>query len=159
MFLQKIALQDLADFIVDRFSDTGKIIGIDQAMRVARLVDCHPYYAQQLAQLLWLRTDNKVTEAAIDEAFDNLILQMSMLFQNLTESLSNPQLQFLKMLLEGETRFSAKENIDKYGLASSANVIRVKKALLIKEILDEQADGLSFLDPLYAHWLMKYYFL
>lgn len=159
MFLQKIALQDLADFIVYRFSDTGKIIGIDQAMRVARLVDCHPYYAQQLAQLLWLRTDNKVTEAAIDEAFDNLILQMSMLFQNLTESLSNPQLQFLKMLLEGETRFSAKENIDKYGLASSANVIRVKKALLIKEILDEQADGLSFLDPLYAHWLMKYYFL
>ena len=158
MFLQKIALKDLKSFLVERFNDTSKKIPADIAEKLALLMDCHPYYVQQLAQLVWLRTDVDVTVELVDEAMDNLILQMGLLFQNLTESLSNPQLQFLKMLLDGESKHTSKENIDKYEMGSSANVIRVRNALIAKEILDEPSNGLSFQDPVYAHWLRKYYF-
>ncbi len=90
---------------------------------------------------------------------ETLVLQLSMLFQNITETLSNSQVNFLKALLEGVSQFSSKQNIDKYHLGTSANVVRVKKALINKEIIDDQPGKIIILDPVYAAWLKLYYFL
>ena len=56
MFLNKIETPCLVEFFKSRFADTGKSIDDEASHLIAKLVDNHPYYAQQLAQLSWLRT-------------------------------------------------------------------------------------------------------
>ncbi len=158
MFLPKISIDYWIPFIQERFKSTGKDIDREQAERIATLTECHPYYVQQLALQTWLRTEKAVTIGIIDEALDNLVLQMSLLFQNITEDLTTSYVNFLKMILDGHTRYTSMENIDRYQLGTSANVIRIRKALISKEIIDEHEGKAILLDPLYAIWLKKYYF-
>lgn len=159
MFLDKIPAEYWGTFIRERFKSTGKEISKKQAVRIAGLVDNHPYYVQQLSQLCWLRTDTNLTDLIIDESLESLILQMSLLFQNLTESLNTSQVNFLKAFLDGVKMFSSKDSIEKYKLGTSANVNQIKKALIKKEIIDEQTGNIEILDPLYAIWLKKFYFI
>ncbi len=158
MFLSKISPDHWIPFIQERFISTGKAIDPEHAARIATLTECHPYYVQQLAQQTWLRTEREVTTGVIDEALDNLILQMSLLFQKITEDLTTSYVNFLRMILDGHTRYTSMENIGRYQLGTSANVVRIRKALISKEIIDEDAGTVILLDPLYAIWLKKYYF-
>ena len=159
MFLEKITTKDWEKFITGRFLATGKEIEPDQSCLIAALVDNHPYYVQQLAQLCWLRCDKKMTVEVIYQALDSLEMQLSLLFQNLTESFSTTQVNYLRAMISGETRFSSKETIQKYQLGTSANVSRIKKALTDKEIIDTINESSEFTDPVYKIWLKKYYFV
>jgi len=159
LFLSRIAINFWILFITERFRSTGKEISDSQAEKIAAMAEGHPYYVQQLAQLVWLRTGKEVTSKTVDEAMDGLVLQMSLLFQGITENLTTPQVNFLRMLIDGETRHTTKANIDKYQLGSSANVIRIKKSLIEKEIIDVQPSGLIILNPVYSTWLRNYYFI
>ena len=159
MFLTKISIEYWETFIINRFEETGKEITGEQAGKIATLVDFHPYYVQQLAQACWLRTAKNVSDSIIDEAIETLVLQLSMLFQNITETLSNSQINFMKALLDGVSQISSKQNIEKYNLGTSANIVKIKKALIKKEIIDDHLGELIFLDPVYARWLKIYYFI
>jgi hypothetical protein len=159
LFLSRIAIYFWIPFIRERFRSTGKAISDPHAEKIAVMAEGHPYYVQQLAQMVWLRTDKEVTSNIVDEAMDGLVLQMSLLFQGITENLTTPQVNFLKLLIDGETRHTTKANIEKYQLGSSAHVIRIKKSLIDKEIIDEQPGGVIILDPVYSTWLRNYYFI
>jgi AAA+ ATPase superfamily predicted ATPase len=158
IFLNKISLHDWISFIQKRFADSGKKIGNNEAGLIAELTDCHPYYVQQLAQQSWLRTENVCTKPVIEEAFHDLVLQLSMLFQNLTDGLNRTQLGLLKALTDKVEQLSSQRTILDYQLGTSANVVKIKKTLINKEIIDFQGSDISFLDPLYKYWLMEYYF-
>ncbi len=158
IFLEKIRTEDWIAFIRKRFSDTGKQIGGDEAGLISALADCHPYYVQQLAQQSWLRTDNSCSIQTVKDAFTDLILQFSMLFQTLADGLSNTQLNLLKAVLAGVDRLSSQNIINEYQLGTSANVAKIKTALITKEILDIKNGQLYFLDPLFRQWLKSYYF-
>lgn len=158
IFLQKISENNWEKFIQKRFTDTGKKISRENALLIARLVKCHPYYVQQLAQQSWLRSAKTCNDAVIKEALESLILQLGMLFQTITEGLSTTQVNFLKALLERAEQFSSKETLLQYNLGTSANILRIKQALINKEIIDIQNQTASLLDPVYEHWLAKYYF-
>ena len=73
-----------------------------------------------------------MTDEVIDQALDSLTLQLSLLFQNLIESLSTTQVNYLEAIINEENHFSSKETIQKYRLGTSANVSRIKKALIDK---------------------------
>ncbi len=158
IFLQKISEGDWKYFIKKRFSDTGKKIRDKEAILITELVECHPYYVQQLAQQSWLRTEELCSSDIVLESHESLINQLSMLFYTLTEDLSNKQIHFLKALIEEVSKLSANSTLQKYNLGTSANVLRIKQALTNKEIIDIQGENISFLDPVYKHWLKKYYF-
>ena len=69
------------------------------------------------------------------------------------------QLSLQKAVLDGVTKFSASDVIEKYRLNSSANVRRVKDALRKKEIITfDEKDEPVILDPLFEYWVSKYYF-
>ena len=159
IFLEKIAQNDWILFIQKRFTDTGKKIDGTCAAVIPELTDCHPYYVQQLAQQSWLRTEKICTAEIIKEAFNDLVLQLSMLFQNLTDGLSRTQLGFLRALTQNVDQLSSQSTILEYKLGSSANVVKIKKMLIDKEIIDIQKNEICFLDPLYKYWLKEYYFI
>jgi len=158
LFLEKISCEDWRKFIAKRFRDTGKFIPASDAELIASLVDRHSYYVQQLAQQVWLRTHEHCTTDFVHHAHDSMMRQMSLLFQEKTNALSNTQINFLKAVLKKVDHLSSKDVIQTYQLGSSANVQQAKKALINKEVLDSMGGKLEFLDPLYAAWLKRYYF-
>jgi len=158
IFLEKISVSNWITFIQKRFSDTKKEIGTYEAKLIADLVECHPYYVQQLAQQAWLRSDKVCTNIIINVAFDTLVLQLSMLFQALVDGLSNTQVNLLKALICNEQQLSSQVVLKKYQLGTSASVLKAKKVLSSKEVIDLQGENITFIDPLYKYWLKKFYF-
>jgi hypothetical protein len=158
IFLSKIFLNDWVPFIQKRFTDTGKKIGNHEAELIAELADCHPYYVQQLAQQSWLRTDISCSGDIVKESFQNMILQLSLLFQNLTDGLNRTQLNLLRALTDNIDQLSSQSTIQAYQMGTSANVLKAKKALIEKEIIEINGKKISFLDPLFKHWLKDYLF-
>ena len=159
MFLDKIHTDEWEEFIIQRFRATGKKIMPELARRIAQSVENHPYYVQQLSQLCWLRCPGTMTPGILDQALESLILQLSLLFQNLTEELTTTQVNYLQALLNAEKRLSSKEVILRYQLGTSANVARIKQALINKEIIDQIGQQQDILDPVYKLWLRRYYFV
>lgn len=158
MFLEKISKEDWIPFICDRFKETGKQVNKKSAGLIADLVECHPYYVQQLAQQSWLRTDEICTEEIILNAHQGIMDQLSLLFQSKTDELTNSQINFLNALIDGVTMFSSKETLNSYKIGTSANVIKIKKSLESKEIIDLLGNTVVFLDPVYRNWLETSYF-
>ncbi len=158
IFLEKIDTGSWIDFIRERFVSTGKSITENQAEQIVRLADKHPYYVQQLAQQVWLRTRRKCMEETTNQAFNDIIAQLSLLFATITETLTSSQINLLRAMIAGEKSLSSSEVISKYHLRSSANVNRSRKSLIDKDILDNNAGVISFQDPMYRFWLKKEFF-
>ncbi|MFY9150757.1 MAG: hypothetical protein WAO52_01990 [Prolixibacteraceae bacterium] len=158
MFLEKISEENWVEFVQRRFNETGKEIGNSEALLITQLAENHSYYVQQLAQQTWLRTEKKCTTSNVSDAHQCIVNQLSLLFVNITESLSNTQLNFLKALLSGEKQLSSKNTLQKYKLGTSANIGRLKQALLSREIIDISADQIEIQDPIYKFWLQNKYF-
>ena len=157
LFLEKIDEQEWVAFIVDRFAQTGKTISTTQALRIAQNVACHPYYMQQLAQLVWLRTDTACKDAIIDAAFEALVGQLSLLFSNIIDTLTAKQISFLQAIAQGERNFSSREVLTKYQLGTSANIKNLRKAMQDKDLIDVMPNSIQLQDPLFAYWLTHKY--
>ena len=158
VFLEKIQQSEWIRFISGRFEDTGKKITEDDARLIAELTEDHSYYVQQLAQQTWLRCTRSCSRKIIETAFEDLVLQLSMLFQTITDSLNNSQINFLKAVINNVEKLSSQATIIEYQLGTSANVLKIKKALVNKELIDIQNESVIFLDPVYKYWLKKYFF-
>lgn len=158
IFLNKIETEYLVAFFNSRFADTEKRITNEASHLIAMLVDNHPYYAQQLAQLSWLRTKDECTEEIVREAHTALVEQLSLLFVTITETLTNQQLCYLKALIAGEKSITSTEVMHRYNISSPTSVARSKVALVKNDILDNQAGKMSFQDPIYAYWLKTQFF-
>ena len=158
MFLNKIDTPYLVEFFNSRFADTAKGINEDAANLIVKLVDNHPYYAQQLAQQSWLRTKNICTVEIVREAHAALVEQLSLLFVTITETLTTQQLNYLKALIAGEKAISSTDVMHHYQISSTTSIARSKAALIKNDILDNKAGEISFQDPIYAYWLKTEYF-
>jgi len=83
--------------------------------------------------------------------------QLGLLFVGLTEALNTTQLYFLRAIIDGQTVFG-QENLKKYKLGTSANIIRIKNALLSKEIIDIAAKKIEIQDAVFKLWLKEDYY-
>ena len=111
---------------------------------------------QGLSWLLWIRTINTATTEQLSYALEDLLDQNNILFQSETENLSAYQMNFLKAIVDGiHTKFSSKEVISKYNLGTSANIVRLKNALLQKELIETNGKEIVLADPVFGVWFKK----
>lgn len=157
MFLSKIENAEWAAYIQKKFKATGKKISTENASKIAMLVENHPYFVQQLANSAWLHTKAECNDKNIDEGLFSLLNQYDIIFSREIDNLSNLQLNLLKALAFGEEKITSKEIVKKYKLSSSGSVIKSKKALVQKEIIDTFGNEIHFLDPLFKIWLREVY--
>ena len=153
LYLKKIGTEEWISFIRRRFSDTGKEISEEDARLIAQLAENHPYYVQQLAQQSWFRTGRKCNREIILSAREDIVGQLGLLFSNITERFSATQMGLLRAIIAGEKQLSAQQTLLQYRLGTSANVVRVKRGLIESEVLDDSGGELTFLDPMFRHWL------
>ena len=119
----------------------------------------HPYYTQQLSQQVWFRTpDSGCTQKNVEEAFNSLIDQLSLLFANIIDTLTPKQINFLLAVADGVSNFSSKEVLTKYKLGTSANIKNLRKATLEKDLIDVlPGNVIEIQDPAFEYWLKYVY--
>jgi len=156
LHIGKISSDEWVSFITNQFLLTGKSIVVNLAQKIASAVKCHCYYVQQLSHLVWQRTTDNATEQILTAALDDLLSQNAMLYLRDTEMLSKTQLNFMKALASGITQgFSNQQNLLKFKLGSSANVSKVRKVLVERELIEIHGKDTEFLDPAYELWFVR----
>lgn len=155
MYLPRIAEVKWVTYITRQFQKTGKKISATQAQQISTTVKCHPYYVQQLSHLVWINTDDQVTEAGIKESIQELMDQNAILYFKETEELNNTEIKLLRAIHAREKQLSAKETLQKYNLGTSASVIKAKRSLTGKELIDEDKKQPYFLDPVFELWFAQ----
>lgn len=156
LYLTKIETKYWIEYICKRFKDTGKHILPELAEEICRLVENHSSYVQQLAWLLWIRTPGTATNEQLAYALEDLLDQNNILFQSETENLSAYQMNFLKAIIDGiHSKFSSKEIISRYNLGTSANIVRLKNALLQKELIETDGKEIVLADPVFGIWFKR----
>lgn len=148
------------DFILKGFLKAGKVIHLEQASIIYNIVEGDPWYAQHLASICFDMTRGYMSDKTINDALKSLINLHDFLFHSIAYGLSKHQLRFIKAVLEGITKFSSADILDKYNLNSSANVNRLKEALTKKEIITfNENKEVIFIDPLLKLWFVNYFFV
>lgn len=156
-YLDKISETDWVEYICDRFRVTGKEISRELASEICTVTDRYSSYVQQLAWLVWLRTDKHATKEDVEFGIDRMLDACEPLFIQQTESLSAYQMNFLRALANGvHTGFTRSEILDTYQLGTAANISRLKKALTEKDLIMTTAPKkLEISDPILALWLKR----
>lgn len=158
-YLNKISENDWVEYICQRFETTGKHISEDLAQKICQVTDRYSSYVQQLAWFVWLRTTDSAAATLQDVQYgiDRLLDACEPLFIQQTEDLSAYQMNFLHALVNGvHTGFTQSAVLNNYRLGTAANITRLKKALVNKDLVMTTAPKhLEMSDPILALWLKK----
>jgi uncharacterized protein len=154
LFLDKITRADWVPFIKGRFASVKMNITESVCDHLAARMQDHSYHVQMLGHAAWLRTSGRTcTQTTVDIALEDLLNQHDALYHRLVDELTTPQLNYLRALLNGVTRFTTMETIRRFNLGSSAHVKRMTSALENKEVLDFRGKETEWIDPLFKIWL------
>lgn len=156
-YLGKISESDWIEYICERFRVTGKQISEELAKEICTVTDRYSSYVQQLAWLVWLKTQDETTEQDLQYAIDRLLDACEPLFIQQTEDLSAYQMNFLHAIADGvHTGFTQSAVLNNYRLGTAANISRLKKALIEKDlILVDKPKHLDISDPILTMWLRR----
>lgn len=157
IFMQKIAKEHWIPFIQQSFEKTGKSISTELAERICDTVSCHSWYLQQLCYFIWSFTASEVTEDIFNLGLKQVLNINTPMFQNDTENLSSTQIEMLKAIVDGEQHFSSQAVKQIYNLGNPNTIVKNKKTLQNKDIIEKNKDGFSFVDPIYRLWFKGEY--
>lgn len=157
--LSPVDEREIVDHVQRGFLSGGKVVNQDLILGACRLFCGHLWYINQFSAICDSMSRGYIMEPVFVEALENLIAIHEPHFAQIVDGLTTHQVNLLKATVHGVSRFSSADVIRNYGLNSSANVKRVKDALMKKEVLTfDQNDVPSFQDPLFTYWIKKYYF-
>ncbi len=157
IFMDKIAKEHWMPFIVSAFENTGKSISTDFVERICDIVACHSWYLQQLCYFIWSYTATEVTEEVFELGLKQVMNINTPMFQNDTESLSSTQIEMLKAIANGEQHFSSQAVKQIYSLGNPNTIVKNKRALQNKDIVEMQKNEFVFVDPIYQLWFKEEY--
>jgi len=157
--LGTIDTKEIIDHVIRGFLSSGKVIERDLLLGACKLFRGHIGYINELCFICDSLSKGFIIEPTLIEALDTIIYRNLPRFKAIMFNLTTYQVNLLKAIVDGHTKFSSSEVIRQYNLNSSANVRRVKDALCKKEVISFDENDLPvFLDPLFEYWIKKYYF-
>lgn len=157
--LEPVDSRDYVEYIVKTFQPTGKVIERDVIISSCALFKGNMWYINHYMYLADTLSRGYINEGLLMQALHMIVSVNEPRFVRMTDDLTGFQLNMVKAILDGVKKFSSVDIIEKYGLNSSANVLRLKEALKKKEIISFDDNGEAyFLDPLFEYWLAEVYF-
>ena len=155
-YLKAIPLDAWTTYISNRFEKEQKHISETLIKALCESVEYQSSYVQQLAYNVFLLTETEVTESILNQAVEDLVDQSSGIFIEQVQSLTTYQLNFLRAVLAGNHNgFGEKEIRENYSLGAPSNIVRLKKSLIDKELIEITKDGIIIGDPVLRFWLKK----
>lgn len=158
-YLSPIEENEITEHIIRGFLAGGKVVDREMLKGAISLLKGNVHYINHFFSICDHLSKGYIMEPILIEALANLIAIHEPRFEAIMSDLTNFQVNLLRAITEGHSKFSSAEVIRSYGLNSSANVKRVKDALAKKEIITfGDNEEPSFIDPLFEYWVKKYFF-
>ena len=157
--LSEISDSELTDHVLKGFMSGGKVIDRELLAGVCRLLRNNIWYVNHFFFICDSLSKGFISENILNDALSCLISVHEPRFKAVMNDLTDFQERLLRAVIDGHTKFSSTDVIEKYALNSSANVKRLKDALMKKEVIAfDEKDEPWILDPLFEYWLRKVYF-
>lgn len=157
--MSPVEMTEISDFIYRGFQSRGKVLEKEVIVWAADVLKGNMWYINQLFTILDSITRGYVNRDLAVDALRILMGTHAPRFYYTVCSLTDFQVSLLKAILDGEVKFASSTVIDRYRLNSSANVKRLKDALMKKEVVwFDEKDEPHIEDPLFEYWLRKVYF-
>lgn len=158
LWLEKLPVSDWMDYIISHFEATGKHISEQMVMRICDAVDNYPSYVQHLSSILLnhLPQGGTVTEDMMPSAVSELISTNEALYMQQIEPLSGYQMNLLKAIVSGiHSGYNEKRVRSQFDLGSPSNMVRLRSALIERDLIYSEMRQLYITDPVFALWFRK----
>ena len=158
LWLQKLPVSDWLDYIISHFEATGRHISEQMVMRICETVDNYPSYVQHLSSILLnhLPQGGTVTEDMMPSAVSELISTNEALYMQQIEPLSGYQMNLLKAIVSGiHSGYNEKRVRSQFDLGSPSNMVRLRNALIERDLIYSEMRQLYITDPVFALWFRK----
>jgi len=146
---------NLGKFISQQFSGHGKSCTSEMGIKLASLVDCHPYYSEKLGFFVYEMAE-AVTEETIRAGLQKLVDSEKPVFEAILQGLSPHQRLLLKAIaLEPPRKILAGGYIQRHGLGSTGGVQHSSKQLEDLDLIERRdaPEQWKLVDPILALWL------
>ena len=158
LWLQKLPVSDWMDYIISHFEATGRHISEQMVERICEAVDNYPSYVQHLSSILLnhLPQGGTVTEDMMPSAVSELISTNEALYMQQIEPLSGYQMNLLKAIVSGiHSGYNEKRVRSQFDLGSPSNMVRLRSALIERDLIYSEMRQLYITDPVFALWFRK----
>lgn len=157
--LEPVDTKDIIDHVVKGFLASGKVLDRDLLLGVCKLFRGNIWYISHFASICDSMSKGYIMEPVLVESLETLVAIHEPRFIETMNDLTTFQVCLLRAVMDGHTKFSSADVIQRYNLNSSANVRRLKDALCKKEIIAfDENDNPEILDPLFEYWVRKTFF-
>ncbi len=156
--LDKIPEAEMADFVLDRFSQSGYRIEPLIAQYILKEMRNIPYNVQLLCHRLWAQTrDAKVvTSEDVELTIRSLLYTYEAIFGELWDNLTTYQKRLLQAIaLTGGKNLFSSETIGRYGLNASSFVSKGLSLLQKKNLVEKHNDHYEFNDIFFEKWVIE----
>lgn len=158
MWLKKIPTSDWKDYIISHFERAGRSISEHMVTRICETVDHYPSYVQHLASIVLNRTPQgeTVTEEVLPLAIKELISTNEALYMQQIEPLSGYQMNLLRAIVSGiHSGYNEKKVRAQFDLGSPSNMVRLRDALIERDIIYSEMRQLYITDPVFSLWFRQ----
>lgn len=158
MWLDKIPTADWTGYIVSHFEEAGRHITVDMATKICDAVDRYPSYVQQLASIVLNHVEQgqAVTMDILTESVADVIRANEALFMQQIEPLTVYQMNMMRAIVSGiHDGFNEKAVRSQFDLGSPSNIVRLRDALIEKDLIYSEMKKLYVTDPVLCLWFKK----
>lgn len=155
MWLKRIPTETWVPYIEKQFSESGRTITSDLAGKVCDTVANFSSYVQQLSRFLLLSTPrgSSATEEGLHDAAEQLLEVNEILFMQQIEPLTSYQMNLLRAISSGvHDGFSESAVRSEFSLGSPSNIVRLRKALVDRDLIYIEAKKAYIIDPVFELW-------
>lgn len=157
--LKPVDEREITEYIARGFSASGKVSDKDLLLGVCKRFRNHLWYINHFVAICDALSKGYIMEPILIEGLSCILAVHEPRFRAVMDDLTTHQVNLLKAIVDGHSKFSSSGVIRAYGLNSSANVKRVKDALMKKEIVTfTEQDDPVIIDPLFEYWVRRDYF-
>ena len=158
LWLQKIPTSDWMDYIISHFAAAGRHVSEVFVERICQAVDNYPSYVQHLSSILLshLPQGGDVTDDMMTTALSELISTNEALYMQQIEPLSAYQMNLLKAIVSGiHSGYNEKRVRTMFDLGSPSNIVRLREALIERDLIYSEMRQLYLTDPVFGLWFKK----
>ena len=158
LWLEKIPTSDWMDYIISHFEAVGKHISEHIVERICEAVDNYPSYVQHLSSIILNRLPDggTATEEIMSPAISELISTNEALYIQQVEPLSAYQMNLLKAIVSDiHSGYNEKRIRSMFALGSPSNLVRLRDALIERDLIYSEMRQLYLTDPVFGLWFKR----
>ena len=158
LWLEKIPTSDWMDYIISHFEAVGKHISEHIVERICEAVDNYPSYVQHLSSIILNRLPDggTATEEMMSPAISELISTNEALYIQQVEPLSAYQMNLLKAIVSDiHSGYNEKRIRSMFALGSPSNLVRLRDALIERDLIYSEMRQLYLTDPVFGLWFKR----